>query len=207
MPANITDNYQTLDAESISEYKEKGSKFLAYAQAVHTPQEVKDFLERIKMMHPKATHHCYAYRLGMDKQKHYRANDDGEPSGTAGKPILGQIDSKGLSNCMAIVVRYYGGTKLGVPGLIRSYKTACRLALDEGKVVTKYLANHYQLHFDYVWLNEVMRIVKREKLATYNQVFHNSCSLFFSIRQAESARIVALFEQLRHVEIKYAFTA
>ena len=142
-------SYNTVKELVISEYREKGSKFLGYAQAVDDLDDIQFFLDEIKELHPKATHHCYAYRLGFEKDKNYRANDDGEPSSTAGRPILGQIDSYGLTNIMVIVVRYYGGTKLGVPGLIRSYKTTAKEALAMAEIVTHILKNKYLLRFEY----------------------------------------------------------
>lgn len=169
--------YQTISSLTLAEYRNKGSKFIAYAQAVYTEAEVQELLEMVKKEHPKATHHCYAYRLGMDKQVNYRSNDDGEPSGTAGRPILGQIDSKELSNIMVIVVRYFGGTKLGVSGLITAYKSAARAALDAAEVVTEQVMAVFEIQFGYLQMNEVMTVLKRMPVETLHQEFSNNCTM------------------------------
>ena len=197
-----TYSYKTVKEAVTSEYREKGSKFLGYTQAVTDLEEVMFFLEEIKEQHPKATHHCYAYRLGFDKRKDYRANDDGEPSGTAGRPILGQIDSYGLTNIMAIVVRYYGGTKLGVPGLIRSYKTTTKEAFEHAEIVTHILKNKYLLRFDYPLMNEVMRKLKRNRVDILNQGYTDKCEMNISMAKEGSGIIISDLEKLRMLEIK-----
>ncbi|MEZ4883445.1 MAG: YigZ family protein [Chitinophagales bacterium] len=198
----INDTYQTLKELSIGEYKEKGSKFIAYAKAVYEEEDVKSFLEEIKQEHPKARHHCYAYRLGLDKEKDYRANDDGEPSGTAGRPIIGQIDSKGLSNVMVIVVRYFGGTKLGVPGLIRSYKTATKEALEIAEIEEKRLMKFFQLQFPYILMNEVMRIVKKNDIEIQSQGYDNECLLNVTVAEGDVEQKLQELEEVRGVELK-----
>lgn len=178
--------YHTIHSAVFAETKEKGSKFLAFAQPVFNLEEVRVFLDEVRILHPKATHHCYAYRLGLDKQQNYRANDDGEPSGTAGRPILGQIDSKGLSNVIVIVVRYFGGTKLGVPGLISAYKGAAAAVLNAAEVVERQVMNHYRLDFGYEQMNNIMKLLKRENAVVTQQNFDDKCSLYFSLPLAQA---------------------
>jgi uncharacterized YigZ family protein len=156
----LPDHYNTIEKSAIAEYKDRGSKFIAYAFPIADVNEFKEKLTAIKKEHPKASHHCFAYRLGTDGNN-FRSSDDGEPSGTAGKPILGQIDSKQLSNILIIVVRYFGGTLLGVTGLINAYKTATSLALDSTLSVQRPVFVNYHLQFDYTIMNEVMRIIKQ----------------------------------------------
>ncbi|MGB1243168.1 MAG: YigZ family protein [Chitinophagales bacterium] len=198
----INDTYQTLKKMSMGEYKEKGSKFIAYTKAVYDEDAVKLFLEEVRKEHPKARHHCYAYRIGLDKQKNYRANDDGEPSGTAGRPILGQIDSNGLSNVMAIVVRYFGGTKLGVPGLIRSYKTATKDALENAEIEEKRLMKFFQLQFPYTQMNEVMRVVKRNNIEVQSQDYDKECLLNITIAAGDADGKLEDFNPMRFVKLK-----
>src|SRR6266487_4348932 len=154
------DFYYTIDQNSLAEFKDRGSRFLAYAFPVQSTDDFKNYLQQLKKEHPKAAHHCFAYRLGLDGNN-FRVSDDGEPSGSAGRPILGQIDSKQLTNVLIIVVRYFGGTLLGVPGLINAYKSAAALALQITPIVQKPVLVHYQLQFDYTQMNEIMRIVKQ----------------------------------------------
>lgn len=153
-------HYYTIDKPAVAEFKDRGSKFLAYAFPITGVTDFKDGLRRLKEEHPKAAHHCFAYRIGNDKNN-FRSSDDGEPSGSAGKPILGQIDSKELTNTAVVVVRYFGGTLLGVPGLINAYKTSTSLALQLTAVVQKPILIQYDLHFDYTLMNDVMMVVKR----------------------------------------------
>ena len=154
------DYYNTIEAPSVSEYKDRGSKFIAYSFPITSTNEFKERLAEVKKEHPKATHHCFAYRLGLDGNN-FRVSDDGEPSGSAGRPILGQIDSKQITNLLVVVVRYFGGTLLGVPGLINAYKTAAALALQVTPVVSKPVLINYRLQFDYTQMNDVMKIVKQ----------------------------------------------
>ena len=154
------ENYFTIEQTSTAEYKDRGSKFLAFVFPMSESDEIKKVLMEVKKNHPKAVHHCFAYRLGIDGNQ-FRVNDDGEPSGSAGKPILGQIDSKKLTNLGLIVTRYFGGTLLGVPGLINAYKTAAALCLQTIPIVQKPVLVKYQLEFDYNAQNEVMQIIKQ----------------------------------------------
>jgi len=166
-------HYQTIDRVGQAEYKDRGSRFLAIVFPMETVEHFKIKLDEIKKEHPKAVHNCFAYRLGIDGNI-FRANDDGEPAGSAGKPILGQIDSKSLTNIGVVVVRYFGGTLLGVPGLINAYKTSTVLALQLVPIIQKPILVYYQLEFDYLSMHEVMRIIKKnegEVLQSDNQLF------------------------------------
>ena len=155
----FSDKFKEIKSNTTGIYKEKGSKFIAYAFSVYSEGEVKEKLEEVKKLEHSARHHCYAYILYSNKSAQ-RANDDGEPSSTAGKPILGEILSNDLTNILIIVVRYFGGVKLGVPGLIRSYKTAASDAISKSTIITKTIKEHYQVDFKYPQMNDVMRIVK-----------------------------------------------
>jgi uncharacterized YigZ family protein len=154
------DHYNTIDKASVAEFKDRGSRFLAYAFPIQAADDFKKRLKELKEEHPKANHHCFAYRIGVDGNN-FRSSDDGEPSGSAGKPILGQIDSKRLTNVAVVVVRYFGGTLLGVPGLINAYKTSASFALQLAPIVEKPILINYELHFDYTVMNEIMMAVKR----------------------------------------------
>ena len=151
--------YHTIAKTSVAEYKDRGSKFIAHASPVFNPDDFKAVLQALKKEHSKATHHCFAYRTGTDGNN-FRVSDDGEPSGTAGKPILGQLDSRSLTDTLVVVVRYFGGTLLGVPGLINAYKTAAALVLQLTPVIQKQVEARYCLRFPYMQLNEVMTILK-----------------------------------------------
>lgn len=165
--------YYTIEKPSVAEYKDKGSKFLAYAFPIQTIEDFKKRLKELKDEHPKAAHHCFAYRFGMDGNN-FRSSDDGEPSGSAGKPILGQIDSKELTNVAVVVARYFGGTLLGVPGLINAYKVATSLALQLTPIIRKAVLVQYEIQFDYTLMNEVMMVVKRFECV----VLQNETQLF-----------------------------
>lgn len=157
------DTYLTIAATCLGEFKEKGSEFLSYAYSVSNETDIKEKLNLLKKEHFKATHHCYAYRLGTDG-KNYRANDDGEPSGTAGRPILGQIDSFGLNNLLIVVVRYYGGTKLGTSGLINAYREAAKLALENSIKIKKIIESQIDFSVPYLKMNEVMQFLKQYEI-------------------------------------------
>src|SRR5687768_10675961 len=154
--------YNTIEKSASAEFRDRGSKFIAFVYPVSSITDFKETLAQIKKEHPKATHHCFAYRIGIDGMT-FHVSDDGEPSGSAGRPILGQIDSKKVTNVVVIVVRYFGGTLLGVPGLIYAYKTAASLALQVTPLVQKPILAHYQLQFDYTQMNDIMRILKQSE--------------------------------------------
>jgi uncharacterized YigZ family protein len=153
-------DYHTIEKPSTAEFKDRGSRFLAYAFPIASAEEFKKRIRELREEHPKAAHHCFAYRIGTDGNN-FRAGDDGEPSGSAGKPILGQIDSKGLTNLAVVVVRYFGGTLLGVPGLINAYKTAASLALQVTPIIKKPVLAVYEIEFDYTRMNDIMMVIKR----------------------------------------------
>jgi len=199
------DVYLSIDSRSEGQYKAKGSKFIAIAFPVKTEAEVKAKLQEVRKSYHDARHHCYAYRLGFDKSA-YRFNDDGEPSGTAGRPIFGQIQSKDLTNILIIVVRYFGGTKLGVSGLITAYKTAAHEALEESSIRSHTVNDVYEVSFEYPLMNKVMRIVKDEQLIVTNQDFQISCKLSFKVRKKESNRLYDKFKKLHGIKIRYLKT-
>lgn len=182
------DTYKTIKYPSQGVYKEKGSKFLAFAYPIATEAEAKARLDELRKQYFDARHHCYAYILGADKAA-YRINDDGEPSSTAGKPIYGQLLSHDLTNIIIVVVRYFGGIKLGVPGLINAYRTAAKDAIDNAIIIEKNITEVYNLQFTYEQMNSVMKILKDNNLPQCNQKFELECSLDFSVRQAESTRV------------------
>ena len=170
------DFYFTIEKNATAEFKDRGSRFIAYAYHIDKIDEFKVRLADIKKEHPKATHHCFAYRLGIDDYN-FRVSDNGEPSGTAGRPILGQIDSRQLTNVVVFVVRYFGGTLLGVPGLINAYKTAAALALQTTPAIQKPILLNYNLQFDYTQMNAVMMIVKQYNCSILKQELQLFCSM------------------------------
>ena len=157
----IKDSYLTIEGNSEAIFKERSSKFLCYAFHVESEEEIAAYLEPLRKKYYDATHHCYAWRLGPFGER-FRANDDGEPSSTAGKPILGQLLSREITNCLIVVVRYFGGTKLGVPGLIAAYKESAAAALDAAKIVERTVDTRIKIDYSYVVMNDVMRIIKEE---------------------------------------------
>ncbi len=174
------DFYFTIEKQTIAEFKDRGSRFIAYAFHIENVNDFKERLADMKKEHPKATHHCFAYRLGMDEYN-FRVSDNGEPSGSAGRPILGQIDSRQLTNVVVFVVRYFGGTLLGVPGLINAYKTAAMLALQSSSVIQKPILVTYNLQFDYTQMNTVMMIVKQFNCVVIKQELQLFCSMDIGI--------------------------
>ena len=168
--------YFTIDKTAVAEFKDRGSKFLAYAFPVKSPEAVKEALGEVKKEHPKATHHCYAYRLGTGGLQ-FRASDDGEPSGSAGKPILGQIDSKQITDVLIVVVRYFGGSLLGVPGLINAYKMSAAMVLQLIPVIQKNIEAKYHLSFDYTIMNDVMMVVKQNNCTVLSQDLQLFCEM------------------------------
>jgi uncharacterized YigZ family protein len=201
----FTDTYYSILAPSESVFRDRSSRFISIAMPVSSEQEIKQAMDAIKKKYFDATHHCYAFRLGADKSI-FRSNDDGEPSGTAGRPILGQIQSKDLTNVLVVVVRYYGGTKLGVPGLINAYKTAAKDALAAAKIVEKTVQDVYDAEFDYLQMNDVMRVLKDEHVKQLSQNFDTHCSIRFSVRQQHSARIADLLSKIKEVKVKFKET-
>ncbi len=194
------DTYKTLGKRSEGLFKDKGSKFIAHAIPVTSIDEIKQEIEVLKKQYYDARHHCYAYILGFDKEE-YRANDDGEPSGTAGKPIHGQLLSHDLTDSLIVVIRYFGGTKLGVRGLINAYKFAALNAINNNSIEERIVKNQFDVVFDYVDMNDVMRIIKEENLEIVSQDFQMTCTLRFSIRQKFSEKVEKRFVDLRKLKI------
>lgn len=196
------DTYQTINiAKGEALYKDKGSKFIGYAFPVTSEEEVKLQLDALKKKHHTARHWCYAWRLGVEEMR-YRANDDGEPNNSAGQPIYGQILSFDLTNILVVVVRYFGGTKLGVGGLINAYKTSAKLILEEVVIVKKTIDVCFQLFFEYQHMNKVMRIVKEQSLFLVHQKMELSCDFIFLVRKQQSVKVHQLFQDLRCLKIK-----
>lgn len=200
-----TDTYLTIKNPTEGLYKEKGSRFIALAYPVSSEGEVKDIVQQLKRQYHDARHHCYAYILGF-KGDVWRANDDGEPSSTAGKPIHGQLVSRGLTNVLVVVVRYFGGTKLGVSGLINAYKTAASDALEKAEVITRSINDVYQINFSYGVLNDVMRLIKDEELAVKEQQFDTQCMVMLGIRQSKVALVLEEFSKIESIMAEYMNT-
>jgi uncharacterized YigZ family protein len=195
-----TDEFLTVKKPAEGFYKEKGSKFYGIVYPVSNEEEVKSRLEEIKAIHHEARHHCYAYRYGIEEE-HFRMNDDGEPSSTAGKPIYGQILSHKLTNVLVVVVRYFGGTLLGTRGLIRSYKTAADEAIKNAPIVKKTITLNYILHFDYGLMNEVMKILHEENIVPLKKEFTETCKFTIGIRKNKVEEMLAKFEKLHELEV------
>ena len=196
----MIDYYNTIEQSSTAEFKDRGSRFIAYTFPIETVADFREHLALVKKEHPKATHHCFAYRLGIDGNN-FRVSDDGEPSGSAGKPILGQIDSKGATNVLIIVVRYFGGTLLGVSGLINAYKTAASLALQVTPVVPRPILINYRFSFDYTQMNEVMRVLKQFDCKVGKPEIQLFCSLDVGIPKNREGDVLYKINELRDIEI------
>ncbi|MCL3781214.1 YigZ family protein [Prolixibacteraceae bacterium JC049] len=201
----MEDTYKTIASPTEGLFKDKGSKFIAYAYPVYSEDEIKEHIQHLKKEHYSARHHCYAWRLGADK-KRFRANDDGEPSSTAGKPILGQIQSYDLTNILIVVVRYFGGTLLGVSGLINAYKNGAIEAIENAEIIEKIVEDIYQIEYEYLNMNDVMHIIKEEKLEQIETVFDLHCSIKIPIRQTEVERITKKFNDIIGVKTQYVAT-
>jgi len=193
--------YSTIEKSSSAEYKEKGSKFLAYAYPLQDANDFKKYLQQLKKEHPKAVHHCFAYRLGLDGNN-FRVSDDGEPSGTAGKPILGQIDSRQLINVLVVVVRYFGGTLLGVPGLINAYKTSATLALQLTPIIKKQVLSYYILLFDYSKMNDVLIIIRQFNCEIIRQENLLFSELEIGVPKGRVNEVLFRLKELQTVEIR-----
>ena len=192
----IRDTYKSISAPSEGLFKDNGSRFIALAYPVETEEEVKAIVDGLKKKYHDARHHCYAYRLGLEGDR-FRANDDGEPSSSAGRPILGQIDSAGLSDILVVVVRYFGGIKLGIPGLIRAYKTSTADALAQAEVVEKVAGENWRIEFDYLAMNAVMKVVKDPSLPQRSQAFGERCSMEVRVRLCAEADFVARMSDIK----------
>ena len=194
--SQIQDSYKSIAAPSDGLFKDNGSRFIARAYPVETEEEIKDIVASLKKEYYDARHHVYAYRLGYLGDK-FRANDDGEPSGSSGRPVLGQIDSNELSDILVVVVRYFGGIKLGIPGLIRAYKTATADAIANAEIVEKIACKRYKVHFGYMGMNSVMKVFKDMGLEQKNQQFDMECSLETKVRLSQ---IDTFLERIQDVE-------
>jgi uncharacterized YigZ family protein len=201
LPMTEKDFYSTIDKPSSAEFRDRGSRFLAFAFPIATADDLKKKLQVLKKEHPKAVHHCFAYRIGADGNN-FRSSDDGEPSGTAGKPILGQIDSKGITDVAVIVVRYWGGTMLGVPGLINAYKTAAALALQVTPVVEKQIEENYSIEFDYTQMNPVMMILKQFNCTIYSNEMQLFCNIKAGVPRNRLDEVLYKLNDLKQVTVK-----
>ena len=199
---NNIDSYKTiLQASKEGLFKDRGSKFYGYAFPVTNEEEIKEKIELLKKQHYNARHWCYAWQLGK-KYDHYRANDDGEPSNSAGMPIYGQLQSFNVTNILVVVVRYFGGTKLGVGGLIKAYKNGAKLALENSIIIHKTIDEVFLIKFEYPEMNTIMRIIKDENISIINQKMELDCQFIISIRKKEAIRIFKIFENTYKVSIK-----
>lgn len=198
----LNDEYKTLKKPSEEViFKDRGSKFIGYAFPVSSEEEATSFISKLKEIHHKARHWCYAWRIGVEKEN-YRVNDDGEPNNSAGQPIYGQILSFNLTNVLVVVVRYFGGVKLGVGGLIQAYKTSAKLALENSAIEKRTVDAHFSLNFEYADINKVMRLIKEKNIQIIRQDMQLSCQIEVSVRKSESEKIKKAFEDLRCVHIK-----
>ena len=199
---NNIDSYKTIiKASKEGLFKDRGSKFYGYAFPVTNEEEIKEKIELLKKQHYNARHWCYAWQLGK-KYDHYRANDDGEPSNSAGMPIYGQLQSFNVTNILVVVVRYFGGTKLGVGGLIKAYKNGAKLALENSIIIHKTIDEVFLIKFEYPEMNTIMRIIKDENISIINQKMELDCQFIISIRKKEAIRIFKIFENTYKVSIK-----
>jgi uncharacterized YigZ family protein len=195
------DTYKTIEKAYCDVlFKEKGSKFISYAFPITSEEEAKIHIDELKKKHHSARHWCYAWQFGIE-EIHYRANDDGEPNNTAGLPIYGQILSKEITNVLVVVVRYFGGTKLGVGGLISAYKTSAQLVLDEAEIVEKTIDVSFRLIFEYADMNKVMRIVKEENLNLLQQNMALNCDFIVSVRKKNALKVKQAILDLRCVKL------
>jgi len=193
------DSYLTIKSFSEGLYKEKGSRFISMAWPVTDQEEIKSILARIKKEHHSARHHCYAWMLGHERTS-FRVNDDGEPAGSAGKPILGQINAFQVTNVLIIVVRYFGGKLLGVSGLINAYRSAAESALRNGEITEHLILEHYDITFPYSSINDVMKLIKDEEASQSDQSFGMECRMTISFRKALRDRILASFDRINDLQ-------
>lgn len=192
----IPEHYTTIEKTGMAEFKDRGSKFIAYTFPIGSVNDFKERLAAVKKEHPKATHHCFAYRLGLDGMV-FRVSDDGEPSGSAGRPILGQLDSKQVTNVLVIVVRYFGGTLLGVPGLINAYKTVASLVLQVTPMVQKAVLLNYQVQFDYTQMNSIMMIVRQFDCLVVKQETQLFCMMEMGIPRNRLEEVLFKLKEMR----------
>ena len=189
------DTFKTISKPSEGIFKDKGSRFIAYLYPIQSELDIKDIIAELKSIHPKASHHCWALRLSQDRSI-FRINDDGEPSGTAGRPILNTLLSFDLTNVIAVVVRYFGGTLLGIPGLINAYKTATMEAIQASEIIEKTVDLVFKIEFSHSVMNEVMKVVKDENIKIFNQSFDLNCTFNLEIRQSQVNKVIDRLEKI-----------
>jgi uncharacterized YigZ family protein len=199
------DTFKTIRTPSEGIFKDRGSKFLAYAYPIKQENEVKPLVENLKKEHFKAVHHCFAYRLGIDRSN-FRVNDDGEPSGTAGKPIFNTLLSQEITNILVVVVRYFGGTLLGVPGLINAYKSATIEALAVADIIEKTVNDVYNVSFEFVQMNDIMKVVKEFSLKIRNQTYDNQCTMELEFRKTLTNQVIGKLEKIDGILVEYLMT-
>lgn len=200
-----SDIYKTIKVPAEGIFRDRGSRFLAFAYPIPNQDTVKPILDQIRKEHHDAKHHCFAYMLGCERNI-FRSSDDGEPSGTGGRPILGQINSFGLTNILIVVVRYFGGTLLGVSGLINAYRTAAEMAIQNSVIIECSLKVYYEIKYPYNSMNDVMKIIKEEEIFQSDQIFETVCSIKISFRTSSGENILKRFERVEGLQIKYLET-
>jgi uncharacterized YigZ family protein len=196
-----SDSYLTIKAFSQGLFKERGSRFIGLAFPVSSPEEIREILEKVRKQHHEARHHCFAWILGMDKQN-YHVNDDGEPSGTAGQPIIGQISAFGLTDVLIVVIRFFGGKLLGVSGLINAYRSAAKSAINNGEIVERFILDFYKISFPYPALNDVMKIIKDEEINQSAQKFELECFISINFRRSKGEKILGRFSRIEGLKYK-----
>lgn len=199
------DIYKTIKGNAEGIFRDRGSRFLAYAFPVTDLEEIKPILDQLRKEHHDARHHCFAYMLGNERAI-FRSNDDGEPSGTGGRPILGQINSYGLTNILIVVVRYFGGTLLGVSGLINAYRSAAENAIQNSEIIECTLKEYYEIKYPYTSMNDVMKIIKEEDISQTDQSFETVCSIRISFGISAKEKIMRRFERVDGLELSYIGT-
>lgn len=199
------DSYKTIRVPSEGLFKDKGSRFISFAYPISDQKEIKPLIDILRKEHHEARHHCYAWMLGKERTN-FRVNDDGEPSGTAGRPILGQINSSGITNVLIIVVRYFGGTLLGVSGLINAYRSAAASAISNAEIINCTVQEYYELAFQYISMNAVMKVLKEENINQSDQIFDINCHIRINFRTSLKDRILTRLSRIESLEYKYLET-
>jgi len=197
-----SDSYTTIKSSSQGIYKEKGSRFIAFAYPVADLEEIKPIIDKIRKEHHEAKHHCYAYMIGHERMI-WRVNDDGEPSGTSGRPILGQINSFGLTNILIVVSRYFGGTLLGVSGLINAYRSAAASAIKNAEIIECTLQEFYEITYPYISMNDVMKILKEEDIGQSDQIFDLGCRIKVNFRASARSKILNRLSRIEGLKYRY----
>lgn len=200
------DSYQTISTPAEGIFRDRGSKFISYAYPIRSEADIKPLLTQIRSVHPKANHHCWAMRLSPDRSV-FRVNDDGEPSGTAGRPILNVLLSKDITNILVIVVRYFGGTLLGVPGLINAYKTAAIDALDHAEIISDTVKDVYTIEFDYLQMNDVMRVIKELNVPVLKQQMTTNCQMEIAVRKMQVNAVTDKLLAIDKLKLTYNYTS